>query len=677
MIPIRQVTVHPDGAMIRRQGEARSVDGHAVIGGLPLLLDTATLRVEVEGAPVVDVRLELDPAVPEESDDDARERLQVALEAHATLAARRAALEAERETLRTLTPAYVDEADPPSAETIEAWAGAEDVLEPWADRIDADLRDLRKEEEAMQEHLMACRLAVQQASDEAWWKRWMPTHALHITVDGDGPLAITLSYRMSGATWSPSYLLVCDDTLVKARFAMRALVVQATGEDWSDVALAVSTAPCRRRVDLPKLPALRLGVRQPPPPPAWRPLPPGLDALFPDEVATLEPAPEPSPVDDTDVFGVEVMAAADTEPDTLIMSRPLMEGASDAPMPPPPPAPASAPPMPQSMPAPARRAKAKRAPVGGALRSRSVPQRPSQPPDGLDADPDHLDYTRLRLAGPEAPRGQRGRLQPLSEAAWLAEAGLPVSARRRYRDVVAELRAAMNRARDRALPPHHVRPGPVRGADTVCRAKGEVHLPSDGRFHSVALFEEPIELTTRYVAVPRHDARVYRRVTASLQRSEPLLPGPVEVLVDGALEITTPWQGTASAGALTLHLGVEDRLEVARNVRYEEASAGMFGGRRTLTTRIEVDVASAMSRDVEVELMERVPVASEGVDVSVELVEAAPRAVPWEGGADDPLQEGLHRQRLPLPAGGRGHARLVYAVTLSAKDELVGGDRRG
>ena len=61
MIPIRQVTVHPDGAMIRRQGEARSVDGHAVIGGLPLLLDTATLRVEVEGAPVVDVRLELIP----------------------------------------------------------------------------------------------------------------------------------------------------------------------------------------------------------------------------------------------------------------------------------------------------------------------------------------------------------------------------------------------------------------------------------------------------------------------------------------------------------------------------------------------------------------------------------------------------------------------------------------
>jgi hypothetical protein len=299
------------------------------------------------------------------------------------------------------------------------------------------------------------------------------------------------------------------------------------------------------------------------------------------------------------------------------------------------------------------------------------------PPDGVQADPDHLDFHRLRLAGPEAGPGVRGRLQPLRTDAWLAEAGLPPAGRRRYHDVVQQLREAMGRARDRALPPHHVRPGPVKGADTVFRTSGTVHLPSDGRFHSVALFEEPLRLTTRYVAVPRHDPRVYRRVTASLQRSEPLLPGPVEVLVDGALELTTPWEGSAHAGALQMHLGVEDRLSLARNVRYDEASVGMFGGRRKLSTAIEVTVASAMGSDVEVEVLERVPVVPESADATVEIEASSPRAVPYEGRPDAPVREGIVRQRLPVAAKGSATARLTYAVTLNSKDEIVGGDRRG
>ena len=50
-----------------------------------------------------------------------------------------------------------------------------------------------------------------------------------------------------------------------AELELRALVVQRTGEDWRGVELTLSTADPQSWAELPDLPSLKIGRRQPPP----------------------------------------------------------------------------------------------------------------------------------------------------------------------------------------------------------------------------------------------------------------------------------------------------------------------------------------------------------------------------------------------------------------------------
>ena len=63
----------------------------------------------------------------------------------------------------------------------------------------------------------------------------------------------------------------------------RALIGQATGEDWRDVALTLSTASPQQWTELPELAALKIGRAQPAPAKTgWRPPPLGAGELYAD-----------------------------------------------------------------------------------------------------------------------------------------------------------------------------------------------------------------------------------------------------------------------------------------------------------------------------------------------------------------------------------------------------------
>jgi hypothetical protein len=58
--PVTRVVVHPDGAVVVREGFADATDGRLVIDGLPYLLDPTSVRLEAVG--VGEVEVDLDPA---------------------------------------------------------------------------------------------------------------------------------------------------------------------------------------------------------------------------------------------------------------------------------------------------------------------------------------------------------------------------------------------------------------------------------------------------------------------------------------------------------------------------------------------------------------------------------------------------------------------------------------
>lgn len=752
-LPITQVTVHPDGALITRAGPLALAEGEGTVLGLPLMLDPASVRVWLAGAEIAEVRTELDLeglSPPEsgaliESFVQARDELSV-------LDTSLAALRDKRRVLAALAPgAGPDpEAPLPTPEQLRAWRGADASITAAVAQVDDELAQLSRERQAAVEALAILEERVQGASTQQLWRSWAPTRLVRIRTREatTAPAEVSLSYRIGGASWTPSYTLDADAQLKTGRFSMRAVVVQATGEDWSGVALRLSSARSGRWIDVPQLAALRLGPARPAAGSGFRALPPDLDALFPaeldvvrtrtsasdkdtdrraaeeasrwgraldrrvepDGVVTGEPAPEPEPEAATGFFA-QAQTLVVQERSVQPQSPPLMQA----------PAAYDQPYLEEAMPRSrggigGLAASVVLAPVAGAAALASaaaetfrgdsaadddlgwaeakkrIQHRPeggaggrasgrrSEPAPGgaaLEVGGGWLDYGSLRLESWGAAAGRRGRLRVVAELEWLSEQGAPPEACERFSARLGSLRDAFGAVAQRPLPPHHVLPGPIEGADVSIEAVGEVDVPSDGLPHSMAVEAWAAEIGVAYRAVPRHDPRAFRRVTATIDYPRPLLPGPVDVYVGGQLELTSPWAGSPGAGRLQIGLGAEDRLKLVRNVRYHEESAGVFGGSRRLHTTIEVEVASSLPDAAQIEILERIPVALQDKELSVEITEASPPAGVYEGEPDGPILKGGRAQRLELDAGGRATATLAYAVTLGARDELVGGDQRG
>ena len=155
----------------------------------------------------------------------------------------------------------------------------------------------------------------------------------------------------------------------------------------------------------------------------------------------------------------------------------------------------------------------------------------------------------------------------------------------------------------------------------------------------------------------------------------PLHSGPVEVFVDGALLTTSSVDHVDRGGLLRFGLGVEERLRVARNARVEERSAGLLGGSTTVDHHVTIDVASSLGHAVEIEVIDRIPVTSDK-DIEIKLGSAKPVATKLPpGDRGDPVRGGLS-WKIKVSPGEKQRIEIQYRVTLPAKNELVGGNRR-
>ena len=123
-------------------------------------------------------------------------------------------------------------------------------------------------------------------------------------------------------------------------------------------------------------------------------------------------------------------------------------------------------------------------------------------------------------------------------------------------------------------------------------------------------------------------------------------------------------------------LGVEERLKVARNVRYAEETHGMLGGGATLDHRVSIEVSSRLADPAEVEVRERVPMKEE-TDKTIEIAvsDVSPPWSDFDQAPIAPLRAGK-RWRFTIGAGETRTLSFHYRIRIDAKDELVGGNRR-
>jgi uncharacterized protein (TIGR02231 family) len=265
---IDSVTVYPDGATVTRRIKVDLPQGDSVLRAVdfPPTLDPASLRVEgeararltiggIDARPPRAERPPVDPALDDriEALRDDRDRLEGKI---AAATARRKFAERFAEQ----APAGIGEKG--EARPIGEWRAAFTAVEDEVLAANSTIREARIMQRNIDREL--ARLDAQRTAN--------PPRKMEVRIDINSEAATSatslVSYTVSGARWSPIYDARLNtgarDRKPSIDLVRRAEIVQATGEDWSDVQLAVSTARTAKGGSAPDLRPLI--VRYPTPP---------------------------------------------------------------------------------------------------------------------------------------------------------------------------------------------------------------------------------------------------------------------------------------------------------------------------------------------------------------------------------------------------------------------------
>jgi uncharacterized protein (TIGR02231 family) len=272
---IDAVTVYPDGASVTRiiAVDLPAGDNTLVVHDFPLGLDVSSLRVEGEAdsrltigaidarspraAPPADLP-ELDKRI--EALKDERDNLQGAIDAAN-------ARQKFAEHFAEASPAGIG--DKGNARPIAEWREAFTAVSEEVASAGTAIRDAERKQRDLDRQI------ARLESDRAI----KPPNKLEVRLDLASAAATTaklrVTYAVRNARWAPLYDARLDtgtrDRKPALELVRRAEITQTTGEDWSNVALSVSTVRTARGGNAPELSSLLVQypqVTQAPPPPS-------------------------------------------------------------------------------------------------------------------------------------------------------------------------------------------------------------------------------------------------------------------------------------------------------------------------------------------------------------------------------------------------------------------------
>ena len=535
-----------------------------------------------------------------------------------------------------------------------------------AQRLDEEAQSLDEEHEKLQREVDRLRLQAHQISQQTRAGEDAPYHqaVVHLS-DVDGLGHFDLSYFVDHARWWPTYTVHLDSEAKTLRLELEAQVAQQTGSDWRGVRLALSTAGLNTNADLPELASLRIGRAAPAPPSGYRPAPEGTSDLFagydqahrkllsPEKPkkkrgrTAPRPRAEPSPT-----YGQAQHEIAASEPASYTTgAMPPMEldaGPEPRPMAAPAPAPTRSRSAVPGAPPPA--------PTGGGFPRKSLGASKPPPSSHQEIEPaeEWLDFQHLVMAPPSSSR--RGHLIRAHQRIPSSSAQGPVTGR--------------------DLPSGLVDPRKSRGHfDVRYDGDGLFEIPADGQLHKIRLSAYEGNASWRWRTAPRVEPAVYREVHLSNPLPTALLDGRARIFIDGEFAANSDLSRVDQGGKIRLGLGVEERVQVRRNARYEEASQGFLKGRRALDHSIEIGLRSGLGHSITVEVVDRVPVTDDD-NVDVELLSESPASIEFDqADLGQPIRGG-RQWTVELASGGAQEIRFDYRVQIRSRDELIGGNRR-
>lgn len=312
--------------------------------------------------------------------------------------------------------------------------------------------------------------------------------------------------------------------------------------------------------------------------------------------------------------------------------------------------------------------------------------------------PPRLRTTGLRLAFADEA-GVRGTLLPMNlreRLAWLLEVaevgwegvdvdvhadantaaathGLEVDRAAALHQALFQLENAEARLTGRPAPAG-VRPltsSPARIFGGVTRTS----IPDDGRDHRVEVHREAGDVDIIHLAVPRESFNVWR--TCAFSPSGALPAGPVQVSEDGVFVVAGVADGTGGA-AMHFNLGIDPQVKIeSRTPTIRQSEKGLMGGQSVVEHSVVTEVRSTADHRVTLKVFDRFPVAGTNVkDVEVEVGECSPPVKRENRDHEGRTVHGAFRTDVVLMPRDVAVLRHAYTISLPAKLELSGGNRR-
>ncbi len=148
-------------------------------------------------------------------------------------------------------------------------------------------------------------------------------------------------------------------------------------------------------------------------------------------------------------------------------------------------------------------------------------------------------------------------------------------------------------------------------------------IPSDGSPNKLPLNSFRMDPKLDFIAIPRHTDAVYRRAIVSNRAESPLLSGMATLFVGDEYIGKTRIDYTPVAGEFELLLGVEERIEIERELAKREVDKRLLRENRLVRYAYDIKLKNLLATSVNVEVQDQLPV-SKHEQIKVKMDQAHP-----------------------------------------------------
>jgi hypothetical protein len=207
---------------------------------------------------------------------------------------------------------------------------------------------------------------------------------------------------------------------------------------------------------------------------------------------------------------------------------------------------------------------------------------------------------------------------PLSEAAMELDAVVSTLADE------AQIQGSLAKSRSQPAPP--AKPPVYSTAEskelsTIFRLPAKTTVPSSNSPHKVTIAIETYPVKISYAAIPKRAAKVFAKGKILHDKMYPLLEGELSIFMDNDFVSRSYLPTTVNSDSFEIALGIDDKIVIERNLlnKYTE-SGGFLSGNTQVTYTYEIKIKNNRPTAELVVLSDHLPI-SMNEDIQVELLE--------------------------------------------------------